>query len=100
MSRQEEQQKRIGLPENAYRELKPGEEYQPVMSPHQAVPEVSPYSVTWGLIMAAVFSAAAAYLGLKIGQVFEAAIPIAIIAIGLSTVSKRKNALGENIIIQ
>ena len=100
MSRQEEQQKRIGLPDNAYRELKPGEEYQPVMSPHQAVPEVSPYSVTWGLIMAAVFSAAAAYLGLKIGQVFEAAIPIAIIAIGLSTVSKRKNALGENIIIQ
>lgn len=100
MSQQAEQTQKIGLPENAYRELAPGEEYQPVMSPLKIVPEVSVYSVTWGLIMAVVFSAAAAYLGLKIGQVFEAAIPIAIIAIGLSSVSKRKNALGENVIIQ
>ena len=50
--------------------------------------------------MAVIFSAAAAYLGLKVGQVFEAAIPIAIIAVGLSSVTKRKNALGENVIIQ
>lgn len=50
--------------------------------------------------MAVLFSAAAAYLGLKVGQVFEAAIPIAIIAIGLSSAAKRKNALGENVIIQ
>jgi putative OPT family oligopeptide transporter len=100
MSHHTEHEKIKGLPENAYRELNPGEEYQPVMSPLKIVPEISTYSVTWGLIMAVVFSAAAAYLGLKIGQVFEAAIPIAIIAIGLSTVTKRKNALGENIIIQ
>ena len=89
-----------GLPENAFRELKPGESYSPLMNPHQTYPEVTRWSVIWGLIMAVVFSAAAAYLGLKIGQVFEAAIPIAIIAVGLSTVFKRKNALGENIIIQ
>ena len=89
-----------GLPENAYKELKPGEEYSPIMSPQKTYPEISTYSVIWGLIMAVLFSAAAAYLGLKIGQVFEAAIPIAIIAVGLSTLTKRKSALGENVIIQ
>ncbi len=89
-----------GLPENAYSELKPGEEYKPVMSPQKVYPEVNLRSVLLGLLMAVIFSAAAAYLGLKIGQVFEAAIPIAIIAVGLSAASKRKNALGENVIIQ
>lgn len=88
------------LPENAYRELKEGEVYEPVMSPHKVYPEVNLYSVVMGLIMAVIFSAAAAYLGLKIGQVFEAAIPIAIIAVGFSTLLKKKNALGENVIIQ
>lgn len=89
-----------GLPLNAYKELKPGEEYIPVMAPGKIYPEVNLRSVSLGLLMAVIFSAAAAYLGLKIGQVFEAAIPIAIIAVGLSTLSKRKNALGENVIIQ
>ena len=89
-----------GLPENAYKELKEGEVYQPIMSANIQFPEVTFWSVTWGLIMAVIFSAAAAYLGLKIGQVFEAAIPIAIIAVGLSFITKRKNALGENVIIQ
>ncbi len=89
-----------GLPENAYTELKEGEEYHPIMPPHKKVPEVTLWSVGWGLVMAVIFSAAAAYLGLKIGQVFEAAIPIAIIAVGLSTVAGRKGALGENVIIQ
>ena len=90
----------IELPENAFRELKNGEEYKPVMSPNETYREVSPWSITWGILMAVLFSAAAAYLGLKVGQVFEAAIPIAIIAIGLSSATKRKNALGENVIIQ
>ena len=90
----------INLPENAFRELKDGEEYKPVMSPQETYREVSPWSITWGILMAILFSAAAAYLGLKVGQVFEAAIPIAIIAIGLSSATKRKNALGENVIIQ
>ncbi len=89
-----------GLAENAYRELKPGEEYKPIMSPHKVYAEVNTRSVLLGLLMAVIFSAAAAYLGLKIGQVFEAAIPIAIIAVGLSTATKRKNALGENVMIQ
>ncbi|MDY0252967.1 MAG: oligopeptide transporter, OPT family [Tenuifilaceae bacterium] len=100
MSHHTENERIMGLPDNAYRELNPGEEYQPVMSPLKIVPEISTYSIAWGLVMAVIFSAAAAYLGLKIGQVFEAAIPIAIIAIGLSSVTKRKNALGENVIIQ
>ena len=88
------------LPENAFRELKDGEEYNPVMKPQQVYPEVNAWSVTWGIVMTVLFSAAAAYLGLKVGQVFEAAIPIAIIAVGVSTASKRRNALGENVIIQ
>ena len=97
---QEKEEKVSGLPENAFRELKPGETYYPLMSPNKQYPEVTFWSVFWGLVMAVIFSAAAAYLGLKVGQVFEAAIPIAIIAVGLSSGTKRKNALGENIIIQ
>ena len=88
------------LPENAFRELKPGESYEPIMSPKKVYPEVNMWSVTWGILMTMLFSAAAAYLGLKVGQVFEAAIPIAIIAVGVSTAAKRHNALGENVIIQ
>ncbi len=100
MQQNEQDDKITGLPENAYRELKEGEEYKPLMSPFKEYKEVTPWSVFWGLIMAVLFSAAAAYLGLKVGQVFEAAIPIAIIAVGLSGAFGRKNALGENVIIQ
>jgi len=89
-----------GLPANAYTELKAGETYTPIMLPDKVYPEVNLWSVLWGLLMAVLFSGAAAYLGLKIGQVFEAAIPIAIIAVGLSTAFKRTEALGENVIIQ
>lgn len=96
----QEQEKQTGLPENAFRELKPGEVYNPLMSPDRKYPEVNLWSVLWGVAMAILFSAAAAYLGLKVGQVFEAAIPIAIIAVGISSAGKRKNALGENVIIQ
>ena len=88
------------LPENAFRELKDGEQYEPLMSPQGQYPEVNGWSVTWGVLMAMLFSAAAAYLGLKVGQVFEAAIPIAIIAVGVSTAARRSKALGENVIIQ
>ena len=91
---------KIQLPENASRPLKPGEKYQPVLRTDSHFAEVTPYSVSLGLVMAVIFSAAAAYLGLKVGQVFEAAIPIAIIAVGLSSAMRRKNALGENVIIQ
>ncbi len=90
----------VGLPDNAFRELKEGEEYKPVLDARKTYPEVNAWSVTWGILMAMLFSAAAAYLGLKVGQVFEAAIPIAIIAVGVSTASHRNKALGENVIIQ
>lgn len=90
----------IDLPENAFIELGADEEYRPVMHPAREYPEVTPYSVTMGLVLAVIFSAAAAYLGLKVGQVFEAAIPIAIIAVGLSARLKKKNPLGQNVIIQ
>ena len=96
----QEEKNNMGLPENAFRPLNEGEEYRPLMSPDKVYPEVNFWSVSWGIAMAVLFSAAAAYLGLKVGQVFEAAIPIAIIAVGMSTLAKRKNALGENVIIQ
>ncbi len=95
-----EEKDKMQLPENAFRELREGENYEPIMRPNRQYPEVNAWSVTWGIVMAMLFSAAAAYLGLKVGQVFEAAIPIAIIAVGASTAAKRKNALGENVIIQ
>ena len=88
------------LPDNAYRELAPGEEYKPMMPANTKPKEVTPYSVTFGIIMAVIFSAAAAYLGLKVGQVFEAAIPIAIIAVGVGNMLGKKNMLGQNVIIQ
>lgn len=97
---EQQNQKPQSLPENAYRELAPGEEYKPMMPAGSQPKEVTPYSVTFGIIMAVLFSAAAAYLGLKIGQVFEAAIPIAIIAVGFGSVTGRKNMLGQNVIIQ
>lgn len=89
-----------GLPENAARELRPGEKYEPILKADKVYPEVNIWSVSMGILMTILFSAAAAYLGLKVGQVFEAAIPIAIIAVGVSGALKRKNALGENVIIQ
>ncbi len=91
---------RKSLPENAQRELKPGEKYEPLLSPQKSYPEVTPYSVCTGIIMVVIFSAAAAYLGLKVGQVFEAAIPIAIIAVGLTGALGKSGGLGQNVIIQ
>ena len=96
----QQQQDEMELPDNAARELQPGEKYVPILKPDKTYPEITPYSVSLGLIMAVIFSAAAAYLGLKVGQVFEAAIPIAIIAAGIGAATKRKNSLGENVIIQ
>ena len=93
-------QKPGGLPENAFRPLKPGEQYNPILPADQPFKGVSFWSVSWGIVMAILFSAAAAYLGLKVGQVFEAAITIAIIAVGLSGLGKRKNKLAENVMIQ
>ena len=95
-----EKNKKSSLPENAHRELRPGEEYRPLLSPEKNYPEVTPYSVSMGLLMTIIFSAAAAFLGLKVGQVFEAAIPIAIIAVGVSGALGKKNALGQNVMIQ
>ena len=96
----QDNQQNYSLPENAYRELKPGEDYKPVLPASAKPKEVTPYSVSMGLIMAIVFSAAAAYLGLKVGQVFEAAIPIAIIAVGVGNIAGKRNTLGQNTIIQ
>lgn len=96
----QESTKNNSLPENAYRELAPGEEYKPIMPANSKPQEVTLYSVVFGIIMAVIFSAAAAYLGLKVGQVFEAAIPIAIIAVGVGNLLKRNNMLGQNVIIQ
>ena len=95
-----EENKNFTLPENAHRVLAPGEEYKPLLSPEKKYPEVTPYSVVMGLLMVVIFSAAAAYLGLKVGQVFEAAIPIAIIAVGMTGALGKKGGLGQNVMIQ
>ena len=95
-----EKNNNYSLPENAHRELMPGEEYKPILSPKEQYPEVTAYSVIMGIVMVVIFSAAAAYLGLKVGQVFEAAIPIAIIAVGMTTALGKKGGLGQNVIIQ
>ena len=92
--------KETNLPENAFRELREGEEYQPLMEAGKQYREVTPWSITWGILMAILFSAATAYLGLKVGQVFEAAIPITIIAVGVAGATNRKDPMGENVIIQ
>ena len=97
---EQENKQMNSLPDNAYRELAPGEEYKPMMPANTKPTEVTPYSVTLGIIMAVIFSAAAAYLGLKVGQVFEAAIPIAIIDVGVGNMLGKKNMLGQNVIIQ
>ena len=95
-----EEERMNALPENAQRELKPGEEYKPLLGSERKWSEVTPYSVAIGLLMVVIFSAAAAYLGLRVGQVFEAAIPIAIIAVGLTSALGKKEGLGQNVIIQ
>lgn len=95
-----QEENEVRMPENAYTELKDGEEYKPILLSDRKYPEINAWTVVWGILMAIVFSAATAYSGLRFGQVFEAAIPIAIIAVGASTIAKRKNALSENVIIQ
>ena len=97
---EQEKSQQTSLPENAYRELEPGERYEPVMPPSAKPKEVTFYSVVFGIVMTIVFSAAAAYLGLRVGQVFEAAIPIAIIAVGVGNLLGKRNMLGQNVIIQ
>jgi putative OPT family oligopeptide transporter len=87
----------VGLPENAFRELKEGESYTPICPEEKGVPEVTRRSIVLGLGMAVFFSAAVAYLTLKLGQGLEAAIPIAILAIGVSQLFKRKSTLIENV---
>ena len=94
------EKQKISLPENAQRELAPGEVYRPILGAEKNFKEVTVYSVAVGILMVILFSAAAAYLGLKVGQVFEAAIPIAIIAVGLTTALGKKDGLGQNVIIQ
>jgi putative OPT family oligopeptide transporter len=94
------EEQEIHLPDNAYTELKAGENYKPVLLSDKKYPEINGWTVAWGILMAIIFSAATAYSGLRFGQVFEAAIPIAIIAVGVSTLARRKSPLSENVIIQ
>jgi putative OPT family oligopeptide transporter len=96
----EERKSAERLPENAYRVLKPGETYQPYVPAGSIIPEITARSVSIGILMTIIFTAAAAYLGLKIGQVFEAAIPIAILAVGMAGLFARRSTISENVIIQ
>ena len=88
------------LPANAFRELGPGEIYTPVVPPGDPRPEISIRSVALGVIMVVVFTFAAAYIGLKTGNVIETSIPIAILAVFIGTLFSRRSSLLENVIIQ
>src|SRR5215831_16895061 len=87
------------LPENAYRPLAPGEVYRPIVPAAAQLPEATPRAIGWGLFLCAIFTAASAYSGLKVGQVMESAIPISILAIGLARTYARRSTLLENMII-
>jgi uncharacterized oligopeptide transporter (OPT) family protein len=87
------------LPENAYLPLKPGEAYPPIIPAQANVPELTARSISWGIIFCVIFTVASAYSGLKVGQVMETAIPVAILSIGLARTYKRRSSLLENVII-
>jgi len=87
------------LPDNAYTQLAPGQDYQPLVPAREAPPELTPRSVGWGLFLCVIFTVASAYSGLKVGQVMEAAIPISILAIGLARLYPRRSSVLENVII-
>ena len=86
------------LPENAYRELKPGEEYVPMVPSNVTVPEITARSIIFGISMNVLFAMAATYLALKVGQGIETAIPISILAVGLSGTLLKMGARRSNII--
>ena len=94
------QQKSKILPETAYRELKPGETYQPVVGPEKIIPQVTVRSIVLGLVMVLVFTFAAAYIGLKAGNVIEASIPIVILAVFLGRIPRRRSTILENVMVQ
>jgi len=96
----EEKREAQRLPANAYKPLGPGETYRPYVPAGSLIPEITARSVAIGILMTVIFTAAAAYLGLKIGQVFEAAIPIAILAVGMAGIFARRSTISENVIIQ
>ncbi len=94
-----EQNTAKGLPKNAYTPLLPGEAYESVVPATVVLPELTPRSLGWGLLLCIIFTVASAYSGLKVGQVMEAAIPISILAIGLARVYPRRSSVLENVII-
>jgi len=85
------------LPENAFRELKDGETYVPMIPDEKGVAEVTGRSIGFGIIMILIFSAAASYIALKLGQGIETAIPIGILAVGYSAMMSRKSLIIENV---
>src|SRR5262245_28053498 len=87
------------LPQNAYVTLAEGETYEPMVLPQETPPESTFRSIGWGITLCVIFTVASAYSGLKVGQVMEAAIPIAILAIGLARMFRRRSSILENVII-
>jgi putative OPT family oligopeptide transporter len=87
------------LPLNAYQPLEKNEVYCPLVPAEVQQPELTARSIWWGVFLCVIFSVAAAYSGLKVGQVMESAIPISILAIGLARTYKRRSSLLENVII-
>jgi putative OPT family oligopeptide transporter len=92
-----ETKREVSLPENAFRELRPGESYVPIVSASATIAEASARAFALAFVLNVLFSMAAAYIALKLGQGIETAIPIAILAVGLSAAFKRRSTLLENV---
>ncbi|MCE5268480.1 MAG: oligopeptide transporter, OPT family, partial [Planctomycetaceae bacterium] len=91
------------LPSNAYTKLKPGEAYQPIVPASDRRAEVTVWSVTLGLTMVVIFSAACLYMALRAANAIEAAIPIAIMAIFFGRKGLKrsgKSTILENVMVQ
>ena len=79
---------------------KKNESFKPYISADKVLPEFTVTSILMGIILAVVFGAANAYLGLKVGMTVSASIPAAVISLGVIRVIMKKNSILESNMVQ
>ena len=92
-----ETKREVNLPGNAFRELEAGEVYVPIVPASESIPEATGRSFVIGILLNVLFSMSAAYIALKLGQGIETAIPVAILAVGISATLRRRSTMLENV---
>lgn len=75
-------------------------EFKPYVPAEKITPEITVASMVMGIVLAIIFGAANAYLGLRVGMTVSASIPAAVIAMGVIRVVMRKNSILESNIVQ